>query len=290
MLWCNEALPKITQGSKYAHSGNSSCCFVCIFQGVETIMKLYNGDCLDVMQIIPDKSIDMILCDLPYGTTACKWDTIIPFAPLWEQYSRIIKLNGCIALFGTEPFSSALRMSNIKNYKYDWIWEKGRASGFIHAKNKPLKAHEIISIFSNGTTVHKSQSSRRMIYNPQMNIGKPYTKKITKVNTGAINHIPAKSEFDFVGTININDGTRYPRSVLKFSMHNVGNFHPTQKPVELLEYLINTYTENGSVVLDNCMGSGSTGVACVNTGRDFIGIELDKTYFNIAEERINDVL
>lgn len=243
-------------------------------------------DCLVGMQKIPEKSIDMILCDLPYGTTACAWDSIIPFEKLWNEYERVIKDNGCIALFGSEPFSSFLRVSNIKLYKYDWIWEKGRASGFVHAKNKPLKAHENISIFSKGTTVHKNQSKNRMHYEPIMSDGKPYIKKITQINTGNLNHIPSYSNANFVGTTNINKGFRYPRSVLKFSMHNVGNIHPTQKPVELCEYLIKTYTNPGDLVLDNCMGSGTTAIACVNTKRDFIGFENDREYYQLAKERI----
>ena len=248
--------------------------------------KIYFEDCLEGMKRIDDKSIDMILCDLPYGTTACGWDTVIPFDKLWEQYHRIIKMKGTIALFGSEPFSSVMRMSNLKNFKYDWIWEKGRASGFVHAKNKPMKAHEIISIFSLGTTVHINQSKTRMNYYPQMEVGDPYTKKTTQTNTGELNHVPSESNRKFVGTINKNDGIRYPRSVIKFSMHNVGNIHPTQKPVELCEYLIKTYTLEGELVLDNCMGSGTTAKAAKNIGRNYIGFENDEKYYNLACERI----
>lgn len=239
------------------------------------------------MNRIPDNSIDMILCDLPYGTTACSWDSIIPFDKLWKQYERIIKITGCIALFGSEPFSSYLRTSNIKLYKYDWIWEKGRASGFVHAKNKPLKAHENISIFSKGTTVHKSQSKNRMYYEPIMTEGKPYVKKITQVNTGKLNHVPSESNMNFVGTVNKNKGTRYPRSVIKFSMHNVGNIHPTQKPVDLCKYFIKTYTAENMIILDNCIGSGTTAIACLETNRNYIGFELDNTYYKKAQERIS---
>ena len=249
---------------------------------------VYNEDCLEGMSRIEDKSIDMILCDLPYGTTACKWDIIIPFEPLWKQYERIITDTGCICLFGSEPFSSYLRVSNIKLYKYDWVWEKGRASGCLHAKNKPLKAHENISIFSKGTTGHKSQSDKRMYYEPIMEKGKPYTKKITNVNTGRIMGNPSKSNLDFVGSVNENKGTRYPRSVLKYSIHNVGLLHPTQKPVDLFEYLIKTYTKEGDIVLDNCMGSGTTAIACMNTNRNYIGFELDKGYYDIILERIKN--
>lgn len=255
--------------------------------------RLYNliqGDCLEEMDklIASDIKVDMILTDPPYGTTACRWDSVIPLDDMWIRIKEIISNNKCIAIFGSEPFSSFLRCSNIEEYKYDWIWEKGRASGFVHAKNKPLKAHENISIFSNGTTVHASQSKSRMPYIPQMDIGEPYTKKITQTNTGKLNHVPSKANESFVGTVNKNIGERYPRSVLRFSMHNVGNFHPTQKPVTLLEYLIKTYTNEGETVLDFTMGSGSTGVACLNTNRNFIGIELDNKYYNTAKTRLQE--
>ena len=230
-------------------------------------IDLYNGDCLEIMKNISDKSVDMILCDLPYGTTACKWDTVIPFEPLWEQYNRIIKDNGAIVLFGSEPFSSALRMSNIKNFKYDWIWNKKLAGNGILAKKQPLKIHEIVSVFNSG------------IYIPQMTKGR-YRKKMglkeSEITGG--NSYAKQTENDLY----------YPKSILEYGIGNMrkGRLHPTQKPVALLEYLIKTYTNEGDVVLDNCMGSGSTGVACVNTNRDFIGIELDKDYFNIAKQRI----
>ena len=254
-------------------------------------IKLYKGDCLKVMDKLIKEGIkvDMILTDPPYGTTACRWDSIVSLDEMWNKCNQLITNTGCTALFGSEPFSSNLRIKNIANFKYDWIWEKGRASGFVHAKNKPLKAHEIISIFSKGTTVHKSQSKNRMYYEPIMVEGKPYTKKITQSNTGKLNHNPSKSNLDFVGTVNDNKGTRYPRSIVKFSMHNVGNYHPTQKPVDLCEYLIKTYTKKGDIVLDFTMGSGTTGVACVNTNRKFIGIELDEKYFEIAKDRIKNV-
>ena len=230
-------------------------------------IELWQGDCLELMKDIPDKSIDMILCDLPYGTTACKWDVIIPFEPLWEQYNRIIKDNGAIVLFGSEPFSSYLRMSNIKNFKYDWIWNKKLAGNGILAKKQPLKIHEIVSVFNSG------------IYIPQMTKGR-YRKKMglkeSEITGG--NSYAKQTENDLY----------YPKSILEYGIGNMrkGRLHPTQKPVALLEYLIKTYTNEGDVVLDNCMGSGSTGVACVNTNRDFIGIELDKDYFNIAKQRI----
>ena len=234
-------------------------------------IDLYNGDCLEIMKNISDKSVDMILCDLPYGTTACKWDTVIPFKPLWEQYNRIIKDNGAIVLFGSEPFSSALRMSNIKNFKYDWIWDKvNRYTGYGSCKYAPLKRYEIVSVF------YKSKPT----YNPQMMQGKPYKK------TG--DYSSKIYGTDKVKKHGKNNGERYPFNILQYKGDDKKNgfLHPTQKPIALLEYLIKTYTNEVDVVLDNCMGSGSTGVACVNTNRDFIGIELDKDYFNIAKQRI----
>ena len=236
-------------------------------------IKLYKGDCLEIMKEIPDKSVDMILCDLPYGTTACKWDVIIPLDKLWEQYNRIIKKDRAIVLFGSEPFSSMLRMSNIKNYKYDWIWNKKLAGNGIFAKRQPLKIHEIVSVFNS------------KIYMPQMTKGK-MRRKLT--------NNPLISE------INGGDGIKkaketyndlyYPISIQEFTLANLrkGRLHPTQKPVELLEYLIKTYTNENEIVLDNCMGSGSTGVACLNTNRRFIGIEKDDNYFNIAKKRIEE--
>ena len=229
------------------------------------------GDCLELMKNIPDGSVDLVLTDPPYGTTACKWDSVIPFEPMWEQLNRIIKPNGAICLFGSEPFSSALRMSNIKNFKYDWIWDKvNRYTGYGSCKYCPLKRYEIISVF------YKSKPT----YNPQMMVGKPYKKTgdySSKVyGTGKI-----KKHGE-------NNGDRYPFNILQYKGDDKKNgfLHPTQKPIDLLEYLIRTYTNDGETVLDFTMGSGSTGVACVNTNRNFIGIELDEGYFNIAKERI----
>ena len=235
---------------------------------MESEIKLLQGDCLELMKDIPDKTVDMILCDLPYGTTACKWDNVIPFEPLWEQYNRIIKDNGAIVLFGGEPFSSKLRLSNLKMYKYDWIYEKSKATLFTQCKKRPLNSHEYISVF------YKKQP----VYNAQMSIGKPYRAR---------RNIKQQKEWFFGLKRNDNDGTRYPRTVLKFKSGDRDiRLHPTQKPVALLEYLIKTYTNENELVLDNCMGSGSTGVACIDTNRNFIGIELDENYFNIAKERI----
>lgn len=246
-------------------------------------VQLLQGDCLELMKNIPDGSVDMVLADLPYGTTACKWDTCIPFEPLWEQYKRIIKSNGAIALFGSEPFSSRLRMSNIEWFKYDWIWHKNTCTGFQHAKNMPLKDFEIVSVFSPGSMGHKSLlGERRMTYNPQ------------GVARAEIKHTGALRKFGSViggrpSHVNnyVQTETNYPKSVLDFDSESKRT-HQTQKPVALLEYLIRTYTNEGETVLDNTMGSGSTGVAAVNTGRSFIGMELDPGYFETACKRISE--
>ena len=235
-------------------------------------ITLMQGDCLERMKEIPDGSVDMVLCDLPYGTTACKWDIVIPFKPLWEQYNRIIKPNGAICLFGSEPFSSALRMSNIKNFKYDWIWDKKIPSGMSYARFQPMRQTENISVFCNGKTV----------YNPQMvKRDKPIKKCGNKYSPSA--PIQAcKEGKDFKKTYEYKN----PINIIVFDKIRKCSLHPTQKPVALLEYLIKTYTNEGETVLDNCMGSGSTGVAALNTGRNFIGIELDPDYFAIAKGRI----
>lgn len=235
-------------------------------------VKLNQGDCLELMKNIPDKSVDMMLCDLPYGTTSKnKWDTVIPISELWESYNRIIKDNAAVLLFGQPPFSSMLICSNRKMFRYEWIWYKSLPQGFLNSKRMPLRTTENISVF------YKKLPK----YNPQMRRGKPYNKGLRKANS-------TSNYGDFgAGASGSNDGSRYPINVLHFSNGNHHNiFHPTQKPVPLLEYLIRTYTNEGDTVLDNCMGSGSTGVACVNTNRDFIGMELDENYFNIAKERI----
>ena len=233
-------------------------------------IKLMHGDCLELMKNIHDGSVDLVLTDPPYGTTACKWDSVIPFEPMWEQLNRIIKPNGAICLFGSEPFSSALRMSNIKNYRYDWIWCKEKPSNFALAKKNPLKYHENISIFYN----------KFATYNPQMTVGKPNHS----VGKG-IRRKENESNFNSKIVTNKTDGMKYPKSVLFFNREPRPT-HPTQKPVDLLEYLIKTYTNEGETVLDFTMGSGSTGVACINTGRRFIGMELEKGYFDIACNRI----
>lgn len=224
-------------------------------------IKLIQGDCLEVMKFIPDKSVDAIICDLPYGTTACKWDSVIPFEPLWAQYKRIIKDNGAIVLFGSEPFSSNLRISNINQYKYDWIWLK-RPVNFLNAKKQPLRKTENISVFNT-----KNYNPQNLIYQPKIN------KRSNSTETNGLH-----------GNANYSEYTNYPTNVLEFIGER--GLHPTQKPVTLMEYLVKTYTNQGDTVLDNCMGSGTTGVACKNLGRKFIGIEQDANYFEIASKRI----
>ena len=247
-------------------------------------MQLMHGDCLDLMAQIPDGSVDMIMCDLPYGTTACKWDSVIPFEPLWAQYRRVAKRNAAIVLTASQPFTTALISSNMEMFKYCLVWEKTTATGGMHAKNKPLKSHEDVIVFSPGTTIHASQSENRMTYNPQMDSGTPYVKLRPKGSLKNNAHQSARdSNVDF---LSVNSGHRYPKSVVKIASGNHGSTHPTQKPVALMEYLIRTYTNEGETVLDNCMGSGTTGVACANTGRKFIGIEKDAGYFTIAQKRI----
>ena len=237
-------------------------------------MQLYNGDCLEVMKNIADKSVDMILCDLPYGTTACKWDSVIPFEPMWEQYERIVKPHGAIVLTASQPFTSALVMSNPKMFKYEWIWEKDRATLFQHANRMPMKKHENIAVF------YKMSPT----YNPQFTIGKPYIDRRT-TRKGMDGLIVGGCETT-KKPVN-NEGKRFPVSTIFVPCEvNRKHLHPTQKPVALMEYLIRTYTNEGDTVMDNCMGSGTTGVACKHLNRDFIGIELDETYFKIAKERI----
>ncbi len=246
--------------------------------------ELWLGDCLELMQNIPDGSVDMILCDLPYGTTACKWDTIIPFDKLWEQYERIIKDNGAIVLTASQPFTSALIMSNIKLFKYTWIWEKDNASNFFAAKFQPLNNTEDIVVFGKGGCNNGTKNPLR--YYPQgvEHIDKDVTNGKSVGGQIGKAHKTAMKE----GKTYKQTTTGYPFKTLKFK-RNGNHIHPTQKPIELMEYLINTYTIEGDLVLDNCMGSGSTGVACLNTNRKFIGIELDESYFNIAKERLSSI-
>ncbi len=238
--------------------------------------EVFLGDCLEVMKSIPDGSVDMILCDLPYGTTACKWDTVIPFEPLWAQYRRVAKPDAAIVLTASQPFTSALTMSASDLFRCAWVWEKSKASNFLLARKTVLKAHEDIIVFSKGTPT----------YFPQMTAGTPFKgegRSRKGSNWGGVNKVPNSTKRKD------NHGTRFPRSVQYFATaesEKTGALHPTQKPVALMEYLIRTYTQHGDLVLDNCMGSGTTGVACASTGRRFIGIEKDEAYFNLARARV----
>ena len=234
------------------------------------------GDCLEKMKEIKSGSVDAIITDPPYGTTACKWDSVIPFDKMWEQLNRVIKPNGAIVLFGSEPFSSALRMSNIKNYKYDWIWEKSKATGYLNSKKRPLVKHELIHVF------YKKQPT----YNPQGLIEKE-KPTISKGSRGRKGEGSSGDVYRRATRDAIQTHSNYPLSIQRFQVDMKAEFHPTQKPVALMEYLIKTYTNEGETVLDFTMGSGTTGVACKNLNRSFIGIEMDDKYFEIAKERIN---
>lgn len=241
--------------------------------------ELYNGDCLAVMDalIAQGVKVDAIITDPPYGTTACKWDSVIPFDEMWVRLNQLIKPNGAIVLFGSEPFSSSLRMSNAQNFKYDWVWEKSTVTGHLNAKKMPMKAHETITVFNtNGN-----------IYNPQKTSGHK-----RKVSTASHKRNSKVTDLYSSHHLTTYDSTeRYPRSVLFFATDKQKiALHPTQKPVALMEYLINTYTHEGELVLDFTMGSASTGVACVNTNRRFIGIELDEQYYKISIERVQQAI
>lgn len=237
------------------------------------MIELFQGDCLELMKQIPDGSVDLVLCDLPYGTTQNNWDSVIPFEPLWAQYWRVLKKNGAVVLTAAQPFTSALVMSQPKAFKYQWVWDKvNRPTGHLNAKKQPLRQTEDVLVF------YRSQP----IYNPQMTEGEPYVATGSKKSG---NYGAQKT------TTTTCDGKRYPRNLLVIPADErgtVGRIHPTQKPVALMEYLIKTYTNPGDTVLDNCMGSGTTGVACMNTGRKFIGMEQDAKYFEIAQKRIHD--
>jgi site-specific DNA-methyltransferase (adenine-specific) len=239
--------------------------------------SLYHADCFDVFTHIEDGSIDAIICDLPYGTTACKWDIVIPLDKLWGEYKRVIKKGGAIVLFGTEPFSSHLRISNLEDYKYDWVWDKVTARGHLVAKNRPMQQTETISVFCKGKANYYPIMTKRPLH--KIKISKEYAR--TDIVGGGRQHeknIKLKT-YD----------TWFPKNILTFSAANTSNnkLHPTAKPVELIEYLIKTYTTENEIILDNTMGSGSTGVACINTGRKFIGIEKEKQYYDIACSRIS---
>lgn len=239
-----------------------------------------HGDCLELMKTIDDKSVDMILCDLPYGVTKCKWDTVIPFEPLWEQYNRIIKDNGAIVLFCSEPFASKLRLSNLKMYKYDWVWVKDKGTNIGNSHKQPLRKSENICVFYKKQPFYDYKGEK---------LEKPYSHTLPIHNgsgnstLGVCNNLTENGE-----RICKTYTHKYRHNILSFPRQTKGNLHPTQKPVALLEYLIKTYTNECETVLDNCMGSGSTGVACKNLNRGFIGIEKDDNYFNIAKNRIKN--
>ena len=243
------------------------------------IDRIYNEDCLIGMRDIPDATVDAIICDLPYGTTACAWDNIIPFEPMWAEFRRVTKPNAAIVLFGSEPFSSALRMSNIKEYRYDWKWQKAQGSGGLKANYQPLRDYEDICVFSQRPAVY---CPNPMSFHPQFEKGKPYTIK----RPGSFNK---KMHSNKGGTF-VNDGKRFPKSIIYFDFKGEKTYHPTQKPVDLLRYLILTYTNSGGVVLDATIGSGTTAVAAIREKRHFIGFELNKEYFDIAQRRIADEL
>jgi len=231
--------------------------------------KILKGDCLDLMKKIPDEGIDMILCDLPYGTTRNKWDAIIPFESLWKAYERIIKPNGAIVLTAAQPFSSALVMSNPKLFKYEWIWEKTIASGQLNVNKQPLRIHEAVLVFY----------KRPPTYNQQMEPGNPYSikRKVTFEGPGYNKQVASSKE---------NTGYRHPKSILTIPNPRIEGGHPTQKPVELFKYLIKTYTDVGEVVLDNCIGGGTTAVAAIQTDRQFIGMELNAEYVKMSQKAI----
>lgn len=239
-------------------------------------IQLFHGDCIDIMRDLPTQSIDMILCDLPYGITKNTWDSIIPFEQLWRCYSRIIKDNGAICLFSQSPFDKILAMSNIHSFRYEWIIEKTKPTGFLNAKKMPMKCHENLLVFY----------KKLPTFNPQMTYGHPPAHNYTKKSSDGSNYGNTQ-----IGISGGGQTTRYPRDVLTFKWDTQqSKLHPTQKPVNMLEYFIQTYTNAGDIILDNCMGSGSTGIAAINTGRKFIGIEIMEEYYTIARNRISDRL
>lgn len=233
-------------------------------------INLMHGDCLELLPTIPDQSVDLVLTDPPYAVTDCAWDTIIPFEPMWEQLERVIKPKGVIVMTATQPFTTKLIASNMDMFKYSWVWQKSSATGFLNVKRMPLRKHEDILVFYNNPPT----------YNPQMTKGKPY-----KAKQGTAGDIYKTT---CLTTTNNTTGDRYPLSIIDINNNKQGGFHPTQKPVKLMEYLINTYTNKGDTVLDFTMGSGSTGVAAANIDRSFIGIELNDDYFKIATDRIKN--
>lgn len=248
--------------------------------------KIYNEDCLEGMKRIPDRSIDCIICDLPYGTTACAWDSVIPFEPLWEQYKRVIKQTGAIVLFSQQPFTSALIMSNIEMWKYNWIWQKDSGSNFLNAHHQPLKITEDICVFGYAATT-ESKKGIYLEYNPQMRQGfKPY-KCISGAQREDTAMVRGDCQAQKGGFLTVNDGNRFPVNLIQFN-RDKERLHPTQKPVELIRYLVRTYSNEGDTILDNTMGSGTTAIACIKENRNFIGFELNEEYFGIAEQRIEE--
>ena len=245
--------------------------------------KIFNEDCLIGMKRIPDGSVDCIICDLPYGTTACKWDVIIPFDKLWEQYKRVCKKGAVVLLFGSEPFSTQIRMSNMKEWRYDWIWKKNTTAGFVHAKNRPLKDYEIISAFCEYGMGHVStMGDKRMPYNPQgLRPCHKVSHNAKNKFGGVVGARPSNKD-----TI-IQEWENYPTTTLVYNT-DAKSWHPTQKPVDLLRYLIRTYTNEGDTVLDNCMGSGTTAVACMKEKRHFIGFEKDPIYWEKSVKRVKN--
>jgi site-specific DNA-methyltransferase (adenine-specific) len=241
-------------------------------------IMIYNMDCIEGMKMLDDKSIDMVLVDPPYGTTACRWDNVIPFEPMWEQINRIIKDDSAVVIFGNQPFTSELIHSNIHNFKYSWIWNKNRGGNFVHANYQPLKIHEDICVFGSFPITYNKKERR--CYNPQMEDGKPYSR-------GKINDVVWNGRDVKCGHIHNNkDGKRYPKSIININNKNNKSLHPTQKPVELFKYLIKTYTNENDLVLDFCIGSGTTAIACLETNRRYVGFELDEEYFKLANDRI----
>jgi site-specific DNA-methyltransferase (adenine-specific) len=240
---------------------------------------IYNKDCIEGMKELPDESVDMILCDLPYGTTCAKWDTIINLDKLWEQYKRIIKPRGTIVLTSCQPFTSKLVMSNLEMFKYEWVWYKTDSAGFFNAKNCPVKKHENILVFSKGTIANCSP--KLMKYNPQGLTPTRIKRKNSNRTDQIIGERPSRKE-DYIQTM-----TNYPVSVIYFKNDKLG-IHDVSKPVALFEYLIKTYSNEGNLILDNCMGSGTTAIACINTNRQFIGFEIDPQYYKISLDRLSD--
>ena len=269
------------------HRPSAACCFCCwVYSGwTNLFLKLYNADCLSILPSLADDSIDLILTDPPYGTTQCKWDSIIPFEPMWKDLKRVIKDNGCISLFSQQPFTTLLIHSNIEEYKYSLYWHKDKCSNFIHAKTQPRKVIEEVNIFTKAGTTHNSKNKHT--YNSQLKKRKSrkpttYTKKSKNLNEIRCDNTTLRSSSCFM------PDKSYASNLIYFKTEHSDRLHPTQKPVALLEYLIKTYTNENDTVLDFTMGSGSTGVAAKNLNREFIGIELDKKYFEIASNRINE--